>query len=232
MYVGLETKREVSLNLVLYTIKLACRMKNLLTVPLYTLLFFGSYIDKAATASDQSFDAICLPQNQKCKVALSSDQIRIDDKLVIPTKKITTWDKNGKGTKPDGAMAAASLLIMPIMPIAIFGLFKSKHEYIFNIGYIDENGQQAQASILFRNKKPQDRFSAYLGEITGLSQGGNSTKPLELIAQREAVKVSNNIAMALLTSSLYLYSSKCEAPDPNECIAFERRFPLLLTPTD
>ena len=186
----------------------------------------------AATASDQSFDAICLPKNQKCKVVLSSDEIRIDNKLIIPSKKITTWDQNGKGTKPDGAMAAASLLITPIIPIAIFGVFTSKHEYIFNIGYIDENGQQSQTSILFRNKKPQDKFSAYLGQITGLSQGGKSTKPLELITQREAVKDSNYIAMTLLASSLYTHSSKCGAPDLNECIAFERRFPLLLAPTD
>ena len=230
--VGLATKREASLNLVLYTIRLADRMKNLLPIPLYTLLFFSSYGNRAATASDQSFDAICLPKNQKCKVVLSSDEIRIDNKLVIPSKKITTWDQNGKGTRPDGAMAAASLLITPIMPIAIFGVFTSKHEYIFNIGYIDENGQQSQTSILFRNKKPQDKFSAYLGQITGLSQGGKSTKPLELITQREAVKDSNYIAMALLASSLYTYSSKCGAPDLNECIAFERKLPLLLVPID
>lgn len=207
-------------------------MKNLLSIPLYTLLFFNCYSNAAAAASDQLFDAICLPKNQKCKVVLSSDEIRIDDKLVIPSKKVTSWDQNGKGTRPDGAMAAASLLITPIMPIAIFGVFSSKHEYIFNIGYIDENGQESQASILFKNKKSQDRFSTNLGQITGLSQGVKSTKPLELIAQKEAVKDSNYIAIALLTSSIYTYSSKCGAPDISECIAFKSKLPLLMAPTD
>lgn len=182
-----------------------------------------------AHGSEQNFDAICLPEKKKCRISLSPDEIKIGLDVVIPTKRITSWDQGGKGTRPDAGMAAASVMLTPVVPIAIFGIFKSKHEYIFNIGYVNDEGIEIQKSILFKNKKPQDRFSAYLGNITGLAKGGQTSKPIELAKQNKAVGESNSFYPGISKSAIYSYSARCQMFTPYECVSLMRKWPYLTT---
>jgi len=116
-------------------------------------------------------------------------------------------------------MAALSAAITPVMPLAVFGLFKSKHEYIFDIDYVDSQGTQQKKSIKFLNKKSQDRFSDYLGTITGLAENSATGKPLQLFRQYKVAKESNLYGVELVKYSIYKYSASCDINVPYSCLA-------------
>ena len=170
-------------------------------------------------AATQKYEAICLPKGEKCVVSMSEELIDINQKVQIPINKITSWDRGGKGTRPDAGMAAASLMLTPIIPIAVFGVFTSKHEYIFNIYYVNKEGVESLASIKFLNKKPQDSFSNFLGNITGLSNGSRTDKPIQLAKQRKEVESSIYFTMASEQSAIMDYAANCRLNSVYNCLA-------------
>ena len=183
-------------------------------------LFFGLLHPSYADSGEQKFDAICLPSKKKCRVYLNPEALRIDEKGQIkltPIKNITSWSRGGKGTRT----ALGRALISPVF------LFKSSHEYIFTINYVSEDGLPLYKSILFKNKKPSDRLTAYLASVTGLSWGTETNLPMESFNQKKAIDISNDIAIKLRYSSLYSYSSRCNFYIPANCLTFPISLPLL-----
>ncbi|WP_269621754.1 hypothetical protein [Prochlorococcus marinus] len=173
-----------------------------------------------AESSEQKFDAICLPSKKKCKVYLNPQTLRIDEKGQIkltPIRNITSWRRGGKGSRT----ALGRALISPVF------LFQSSHEYIFTINYLNEDGISLYKSILFKNKKPSDRFTAYLSSITGLSWSTETNRPMEVFNQKKAIDASNNIAINLRYSSLYSYNARCNFYMPSSCLTFPISRPFL-----
>lgn len=171
-----------------------------------------------ASAEDQSFDAICLPEKKKCSFKVSPERFDFGNNQFILIRRLTSWGKAGKGTGPDLGMAVLSAAITPVMPLAVFGLFKSKHEYIFDIDYVDEQGAQQKKSIKFLNKKPQDRFSDYLASITGLAENSATGKPLQLYKYNKAARESNLYGVELAKYSIYQYSATCDVNVSYSCL--------------
>ena len=191
----------------------ACAGLSLVTTSLSSVMLV-----QPAFAEDESFDAICLPEKKKCTFKVSPDRFDFGNNQIIYVRRITSWGKTGKGTRPDLGMAAFSAAITPVMPIAVLGLFKSKHEYIFDIDYINDEGTAQKKTIKFLNKKPQDRFSDYLGTITGLAENSATSQPLQLYRYNKAAKESNLYGEALMQYSIYNYSAKCEVNTSYSCL--------------
>ncbi len=183
-------------------------------------------VSSSQAKSEQKFDAICLPGKNKCKVYLSPTELRIDEKGIIkstPVNQITSWNLGGKGTKSD----VGKVFFAPLFPPAALGIFTSSHEYIFTISFIDSEGIATFKSIVFRNKKPADRFAPYLGSITGLANGSFTNKPQNNFNRKEVTLISNNLAFHLKKSSIYSYTSNCEFYAPYTCLSFPRFRPIL-----
>ena len=191
----------------------------------YTLIALSSLLlgllhPSYADSGELKFDAICLPSKKKCRVYLNPETLRIDEKGQIkltPIQNITSWSRGGKGTRT----ALGRALINPVF------LFQSSHEYIFTINYVSEDGLPLYKSILFKNKKPSDRFTAYLSSVTGLSWSTETNRPMESFNQKKATDTSNDIAIKLRYSSLYSYSSRCNFYMPSNCLTFPIVWPLL-----
>ena len=180
--------------------------------------FCTAFID-TASAEDQTFEAICLPEKKKCELRVSPERFDFGNNQIILVRRVTSWGKAGKGTRPDLGMAALSAAITPVMPLAVFGLFKSKHEYIFDIDYVDNQGVQQKKTIKFLNKKPQDRFSDYLGTITGLAENSATGKPIQLYKYNKAATESNLYGPELVKYSIYQYSASCDVNASYSCLA-------------
>lgn len=201
--------------------KTRARLKALTNASLLALLAASlcPVLINTASAEDQVFDAICLPEKKKCSFKVSPERFDFGNNQIILVRRVTSWGKAGKGTRPDLGMAALSAAITPVMPLAVFGLFKSKHEYIFDIDYVDSQGSQQKKSIKFLNKKPQDRFSDYLGTITGLAENSATGKPLQLFRQNKAATESNLYGVELVKYSIYQYSASCDINVSYSCLA-------------
>ena len=181
------------------------------------------------SAEDQIFDAICLPEKNKCSIKVSPERFDFGSNEIVLVRRITSWGKGGKGTRPDLGMAALSAVILPVMPLAVIGLFKSKHEYIFDLDYIDDNGLSKKRTLKFLNKKPQDRFSDYLGTITGLAENSATSKPIQLYNYNKAATESNLYGVELVKFSIYEFSSRCEVNVSYSCLSgIQQAWPTLV----
>ena len=96
-------------------------------------------VNSSIAGIEKKFDAICLPDKNKCRVYLNPNEFRFDEKGIIksiPIKQISSWSLGGKGTKSD----VGKILYAPLFPPAAIGLFTSSHQYIFTINYLDSEG--------------------------------------------------------------------------------------------
>ncbi len=204
-------------------------ISNRMKIIFYSLILFISYLlegSASQASNEKKFDAICLPGKNKCRVYLNPSELRIDEKGTIksiPINQITSWKLGGKGTKSD----IGKILYAPLFPPAAMSLFTSSHQYIFTINYLDSEGIENFKSILFRNKKPADRFSPYLGSVTGLANGSFTKKPQYNLNQKEAALISNNLAIYLRKSSIYSYIAKCELNASYTCLSYPIFRPII-----
>ena len=181
-------------------------------------------------ANEEVFDAICLPSKKKCRIVVNPEQFKLENGKELPIRRIISWGKAGKGTRPDLGMALGSAIITPIMPLAVFGLFKKKHEYIFEINYISETGSPDIALIKFLNKKPEDRFTEYLASITGLSEHSVSKKAVDLYKFNKGSKFSNFLGREMAASSIYRYTAQCDINVSYSCLSGIQHIHPLVTP--
>ncbi len=195
----------------------------------YSIIIFITsllLVNNSIAGNEKKFDAICLPDKNKCRVYLNPNEFRFDEKGIIksiPIKKISSWSLGGKGTKSD----VGKILYALLFPPAAIGLFTSSHQYIFTINYLDSEGIETFKSILFRNKKPADRFAPYLGSITGLANGSFTNKPKNNLKRKEAISISNNFAIYLRQSSIYSYKAKCELNASHTCLSYPIFRPII-----
>ena len=183
-------------------------------------------VNSSIAGNEKKFDAICLPDKNKCRVYLNPSEFRFDEKGIIksiPITKISSWSLGGKGTKSD----VGRILYAPLFPPAAMGLFTSSHQYIFTINYLDSEGIETSKSILFKNKKPTDIFASYLGSITGLAKGSFTNKPKYNIKRNKAISISNDFAIHLRKSSIYVYKSKCELHASHTCLSYPKFRPII-----
>ena len=183
-------------------------------------------VNSSIAGNEKKFDAICLPDKNKCRVYLNPNEFRFDEKGIIksiPIKKISSWTLGGKGTKSD----VGKILYAPLFPPAAIGLFTSSHQYIFTINYLDSEGIETFKSILFKNKKPADIFAPYLGSITGLANGSFTNKPKNNLKRNEAISISNSFAIHLRESSIYAYKAKCEFHASYTCLSYPKSRPII-----
>ena len=183
-------------------------------------------VNSSIAGNEKKFEAICLPDKNKCRVYLNPSEFRFDEKGIIksiPIKKISSWTLGGKGTKSD----VGKILYAPLFPPAAIGLFTSSHQYIFTINYLDSEGIETFKSILFKNKKPADIFAPYLGSITGLANGSFTNKPKYNLKRNEAISISNNFAIHLRESSIYEYKAKCEFHASYTCLSYPKSQPII-----
>lgn len=179
-------------------------------------------------AGKEVFDAICLPEKKKCRITISPQEFVINEDKTLPLRRVISWGKAGKGTRPDIGMALGSALITPIMPLAVFGLFKKKHEYIFEINHISDLGAPSTLYIKFLNKKPQDRFTEYLASVTGLGEHSISNQAANLYKFHKGSIFANFIGREKTSSAIYEYTARCEIRAAYSCIGgIQTGYPLV-----
>jgi hypothetical protein len=177
---------------------------------------------KALSAED--FKAFC--GKKKCSVELSGDILKVADET-IKVNRIISWTKGGKGTRPDGGVVAASLLLTPIMPVAIFGILKQKHEYIFQISYLDAENRSKTTSFRFNKKEPQDKFSALIGSTTGLAEGASTSKPMDTVKSISSAKQNNYLSQGQQLANVYKFSADCSINSPELCLSMSTHLPIV-----
>ena len=176
------------------------------------------FASNSALAEDQIFDAICLPEKKKCRIRVTTTEFKFEDGTILPVRRVISWGKAGKGTRPDIGMALGSAILTPVMPLAIFGLFKKKHEYIFELNHINENGEPQTRLIKFLNKKPQNRFTRHLASITGLAEHSISKRAIELYKFNKGSLAANFTGRELVGSQIYLFTAQCEVNFSYSCL--------------
>ena len=75
-----------------------------MTARLTTAVFLAVvqlFASNSALAEDQIFDAICLPEKKKCRIRVSTTEFKFEDGTILPVRRVISWGKAGKGTRPD-----------------------------------------------------------------------------------------------------------------------------------
>ena len=173
----------------------------------------------SALAEDQVFDAICLPEKKKCRIRVSTTEFKFEDGTILPVRRVVSWGKAGKGTRPDIGMAVGSAILTPVMPLAVFGLFKKKHEYIFEVNHINENGEPQTRLIKFLNKKPQNRFTRHLASITGLAEHSISKNAIDLYKFNKGSIAANFMGREIIGSQIHMFTAQCEVNVSYSCLS-------------
>ena len=195
------------------------RPKTAIRLVITTLItLVQTFTSDAAFAEEQIFDAICLPENKKCRIKVGTTRFEFEDGSTLPVRRIISWGKAGKGTRPDVGMALGSAILTPIMPLAVFGIFAKKHEYIFEINHINEAGDTQTRLIKFLNIKPQNRFTEHLASITGLAEHSVSKKPIDLYKFNKGARRANFLGREIVESQIYLFTAQCEINVSYSCL--------------
>jgi hypothetical protein len=89
--------------------------------------------------------------------------------LTIRDDQILSWSQGGEGSKTDVGMGVATTLLFGLPGLIGFGA--KKHDYQFNINYVDDAGNTQATSVAFKNNTPANQFMMEPMGMTRLSMG-------------------------------------------------------------
>ena len=172
-----------------------------------------------AVAATASISLVCTPGmaavyqalcsgDSECTVILANGQISMPG-LDIQKDQVLSWSQGGSGTQVDVGMgvvgvAGAVLLGVPALP----GFTAKKHDYQYNINYVDEAGRTAAASVGFKNNVPANQFMMEIMGMTGLSIGEVNQQLYSRLAQIRA-EAAEKARIAALDCSRVIKAYGC-----------------------
>jgi hypothetical protein len=144
----------------------------------------------------------------ECTVILANGQITMPG-LVIQKDQVLSWSQGGSGTKVDVGMgvvgvAGAVLLGVPALP----GFTAKKHDYQYNINYVDDAGRTAAASVGFKNNVPANLFMMEIMGMTGLIMGEVNQQLYSRLSQIR-VEAAEKARIAALVCSPVIKTYSC-----------------------